>query len=568
MENPGIEVKKSPKSKEKLHSRGASGRKESASNYLDKQGSVFYAGKSTCEIESTNEGSSRKVQSGSHSGHSSRHQALESQVVAKAKGRGSSTAPKSGSIGDRSPSIQDGYNPKTDENQPRKLRDISGIAAQKNNTLPPDHTLETSSDDTSASEIIPENSYTSSASCLPKRMATVSLLLLLTLGVAGVTVYYTMFSRSEESVIIPVGTPTSSPPKEAGNELEIAHTVPLGSETTLGPPPTFPPSLSLQLLSEVPVIQTASQTPAHESLSPVMATSNSPSLFASLSPSTPLAATPAFPKITLGGPQEQVTTFYAIGDVPYTPREAEEIEVQIRNIPSDAEFVIHVGDLRSSDQTNPLCLEEEYILAAEIFKKSHAPVFVILGDNEIECSNPTEGMQFWNKHFLRFDSRHWNHTFDIQRQPGRPYNFAFVHKKTLFIGLNIIGLPVRDAREWEVRLTEEVEWTKELIRYYSGVLGETGRVVIFGHANPSMAHFHYFGPLEQFIDHELNNQIPILYLNGDKHEWSYDPSYLGQESLLRIMVTGGSSEPPLKVRVVANGKLTRTGRAFLHDRRL
>ena len=60
----------------------------------------------------------------------------------------------------------------------------------------------------------------------------------------------------------------------------------------------------------------------------------------------------------------------------------------------------------------------------------------------------------------------------------------------------------------------------------------------------------------------------MLYLNGDKHEWLYEPFFLDQPSFLRLMVTGGTSEPPLKVMVHANGETADIEDAFSYDRQL
>lgn len=177
-------------------------------------------------------------------------------------------------------------------------------------------------------------------------------------------------------------------------------------------------------------------------------------------------------------------------------------------------------------------------------------------------------MRFWRQEFEGFDSKYWNHTFDLQRQEGYSENFAFVHKRTLFIGLNLVGGSVHNAKEWTTRLTAEYEWTRELILNYKASSSGVGRVVLFGHANPKVRHNEFFVPLRRFVQTELNNTIPMLYLNGDKHEWLHEDSFLDQESFLRIMLTGGSSEPPLKIMVQANGKVMPPNQTFLYDRQL
>ena len=61
----------------------------------------------------------------------------------------------------------------------------------------------------------------------------------------------------------------------------------------------------------------------------------------------------------------------------------------MKTIPDDAEFVIHVGDIRAKTPTED-CPLEDYIVTADILKLSPVPVFVTLGDNE------------WNGKLLQF----------------------------------------------------------------------------------------------------------------------------------------------------------------------
>lgn len=298
-----------------------------------------------------------------------------------------------------------------------------------------------------------------------------------------------------------------------------------------------------------------------------MAPSSSPSWVPSSIPSQLPSSTPSSSPTEYYG----LSTFYAIGDVPYSSVQASELAVHMANIPDDADFVVHVGDLRHAGD-NLQCVKSDYTSVSAIFQLSHAPVFVILGDNDWnDCPNPNQGLRMWNNEFLHFESRHWNHTFDIVRQDGRPDNFSFVHKGTLFLGLNLVGGRVLDATEWATRLADQASWTIGRIHDYAQnqmLQGRTGRVVIFGHANPTNDHLSFFHPLRIFIRDTLQNELPILYINGDKHEWLYEPSFFNQPSFLRIMLTGGSSEPPLKVVVHADGDNHLTNETFTYDRRL
>lgn len=246
------------------------------------------------------------------------------------------------------------------------------------------------------------------------------------------------------------------------------------------------------------------------------------------------------------------------------------LEAQMKAVPEDAEFVIFVGDLREAGDDKP-CVAQEFADAAYYFRMSHAPVFVIQGDNDIsDCPNMDEGRQLWMDEFVGFESKYWNHTFDLKRQDGYPDNFAFVHKQSLFIGLNIIGGDTRDWSEWDTRLKAEVAWTTDLIRNYQMEYSMNstlvGRIVIFGHANPGARHAAFFQTLSSFITYELMNSIPIVYINGDKHEWLYNESYYDNPSWLRIGVTGLGAEPLLRVTVEADGTYVDPADAFEIER--
>jgi hypothetical protein len=68
--------------------------------------------------------------------------------------------------------------------------------------------------------------------------------------------------------------------------------------------------------------------------------------------------------------------FYALADIPYNQTQVEMLRSQILNIPEDAEFVVHLGDLRNA-YDYPTCLRSDYTSVASILRSSRVPVFVI-----------------------------------------------------------------------------------------------------------------------------------------------------------------------------------------------
>jgi hypothetical protein len=204
-----------------------------------------------------------------------------------------------------------------------------------------------------------------------------------------------------------------------------------------------------------------------------------------------------------------------------------------------------------------------------------------VGDNDWnDCKNPAIGLQNFRAVFNRFDEKYWEHNFLVER--GTPDDtFSFIHKDTLFIGLNLVNGKVHNEQQWTTRLTKQVQYTKDRIGYYannytSKTMGantdRNKRVVIFGHASPTTGknctkQHRFFNPLRDYMSRHLSPSsksssnfldkesgktrlsIPILYIHGDLHTWKEEKNFLNHSNAVRISLTGEAKEPPLKVKV-------------------
>lgn len=74
----------------------------------------------------------------------------------------------------------------------------------------------------------------------------------------------------------------------------------------------------------------------------------------------------------------RITIFYAIADVPYSNEETLALPGQILSLPDNAEFLIHLGDIRSARAENECNLVEFEDIAATL-KLSKVPVFIVVG---------------------------------------------------------------------------------------------------------------------------------------------------------------------------------------------
>jgi hypothetical protein len=95
---------------------------------------------------------------------------------------------------------------------------------------------------------------------------------------------------------------------------------------------------------------------------------------------------PAPPTIV---PPEELS-FYMIADTPYTPREAEQLKIEIANLnrrhkTEEAKFLVHLGDIMSAKTTK--CEENAYEKADSILKLSEIPVLITPGGELLTFNN-------------------------------------------------------------------------------------------------------------------------------------------------------------------------------------
>jgi len=236
---------------------------------------------------------------------------------------------------------------------------------------------------------------------------------------------------------------------------------------------------------------------------------------------------------------KSLITFFAMGDIPYNDEQDLLLIQQIEQLPRQAEFCVHVGDIKT--QGTP-CDELVFNKVFGMLRQSPLPMFIVPGDNEWnDCDNPIQAWSYWAKYFLRFDQR-WHHRLRVFRQLEREENFSFVRNHVLFVGLNLVGGLVHDEAEWKLRLEQNLVWTKRNLDRFDD---EIGSAVIIGHCQPAKQHEPYFHGL---VEKAAEFAKPILYLHGDGHVWIHDRPFTAK-NILRVQVDSGEKAPPVKVSV-------------------
>eukprot|EP00569_Conticribra_weissflogii_P014369 CAMPEP_0171417508 /NCGR_PEP_ID=MMETSP0880-20121228/40637_1 /TAXON_ID=67004 /ORGANISM="Thalassiosira weissflogii, Strain CCMP1336" /LENGTH=833 /DNA_ID=CAMNT_0011935767 /DNA_START=32 /DNA_END=2533 /DNA_ORIENTATION=+ len=240
-------------------------------------------------------------------------------------------------------------------------------------------------------------------------------------------------------------------------------------------------------------------------------------------------------------------TFYVMADEPYDFADIRRLTLELESLPSDAEFLVHLGNTNSDAQSQ--CQEYGYERSANILKESPVPVFVLPGDVDwATCRKPERALQYWAINFGKFEENFQPHDFKVDHQSDRIENFAFLHRGVLFLSVHIVEAET-DSIEWTTRHERNVMWTKEKLSQYEP--SSYRALVIFGHAAPSSKQGEYFWPV---VDQVKDLEKPVLYLhaNAEGAFQRYRP-FGEADNFEAVQLERRGEEAPMKVVVGMKG---------------
>ena len=217
------------------------------------------------------------------------------------------------------------------------------------------------------------------------------------------------------------------------------------------------------------------------------------------------------------------TSFWVIGDTPYSSAARTALAEYLRNVPPEVKFIIHVGDIWPGTQRSPAL--SGYQSVADLLRQSPVPVFIIPGDNETtDTIDPTLAFQNWTITFNHFDEN-WTHHIGVSHQVGREENFAFVLDETLYVGINLVG----GGNDSQV-LADDLAWIQSK---FAECKDQVTCTVIFAQASPSSGNSTFQAGL---IAAAQDFAEPILYVMGDKHAWQLDQPYDEAPNFTRVVI--------------------------------
>lgn len=256
--------------------------------------------------------------------------------------------------------------------------------------------------------------------------------------------------------------------------------------------------------------------------------------------------------------QDQRVVFAVMGDTPYCidkktdakkyKKCREQFRSQVFSVAKPTEFLVHVGDIKGGLYP---CEPYFYEDVAEILKKKpevKVPVFIIPGDNEWnDCGNPKTAWKLWERHIFPIHTAAIRN-FGAKQQSRRPANFAFVHRRILFVGIALPGGKKLPGDEWENLIADAANW---VVLQFTKNRMRVAAAVVFAHACPTGKHQKFIdafqGAAEAF-------KKPVLFIHGDKHRWQ-EREWGRAKNVKLVQVDMGELAPPVIVTANPNPKI-------------
>ena len=256
--------------------------------------------------------------------------------------------------------------------------------------------------------------------------------------------------------------------------------------------------------------------------------------------------------------------FYATSNTPlgYGTSEAQLVQ-DLRNIPSDAEFVTHLGNLQ--DASLGMCPAARMPeIAGLLAGQSPVPIYMVPGEHDwINCPDQLASLARWlasfgtNQAFEQANSLVDGGTTtaasagEFDRPKSSPDIFSKLHHGVLFFGLHLVsgivtegqGMVVQDVRDEKMAIF--VRGTLDRLK------GEYRAIVMLGNARPGPQQRNFFDSIREDLKHA---RVPAAYVHSHSGFGNTEHYPFGGRDVLGSMVAiqasnGGANQTPLKIKV-------------------
>eukprot|EP00531_Pseudo-nitzschia_arenysensis_P009764 CAMPEP_0116153136 /NCGR_PEP_ID=MMETSP0329-20121206/21059_1 /TAXON_ID=697910 /ORGANISM="Pseudo-nitzschia arenysensis, Strain B593" /LENGTH=723 /DNA_ID=CAMNT_0003649975 /DNA_START=58 /DNA_END=2229 /DNA_ORIENTATION=+ len=253
-------------------------------------------------------------------------------------------------------------------------------------------------------------------------------------------------------------------------------------------------------------------------------------------------------------------TFYVTSNTPMGYGSTEQqISTDLANIPSDAEFVAHLGNLQ--DASTGMCPASRMPEVASLMQRSPVPVYVVPGEQDwIKCPDQMTAFARWLDAFSThnaFETAVGTTTAasagEFDRPKTTPDIFSKLHHGVLFFGLHLVSGHVTEGAEIQSFRDEKMEifvrGTLERLK------GEYRSVVMLGNARPGPQQQRFFDSLR---DDLKNARVPVAYVHshsgfGETEHYPFGQKKSKKDVLSGMVAiqaaSGEANQAPLKITV-------------------
>lgn len=278
--------------------------------------------------------------------------------------------------------------------------------------------------------------------------------------------------------------------------------------------------------------------------------------------------------------ESSVFEFALVGDTPYSAREERLFQSMMTEIDeSKSEFVIHVGDFKSSSMA---CTDALYFHRRDLFDRSRHPFIFLFGDNDwTDCernraarTHPEERLRKLRELFTANDESLGQLRLSLTRQSENPQytpfreNVRWQRGGVYFVGLHVVGSDNNwgdndnsPSAEYETRNAATLTWLRE--SFAVAKRDAAVAIVIAMQADPAFnkkqGHRNRRGfddLLSLLAELSLDFVRPVLLAHGDTHWFRvdkplHDPTHPDKlvENLTRVETFGSPLVNWVSVRV-------------------
>ena len=244
-----------------------------------------------------------------------------------------------------------------------------------------------------------------------------------------------------------------------------------------------------------------------------------------------------------GGEIGKPVTIYVTSDVPYDHEEEIKIKKDLKNLPRDAEFVVHLGNIQ--DASVSMCPKTKYSEVSSVLQQSPVPIFMLPGEEDwVFCPDPEAAFAHWMNEFALFEEN-FDQDIRVFRPRNRPENFCVLRGGVLFVGLHLVGGPINDTDDWSQR-------GLDMLEFYFGMLNlhkdSFRAIVLMGNARPGPAQQTFFDGLVTGI-RPVGKPIAYVHANSGQGKVVQYTPFDDYPEVVGIEIRDGGINPPLRLTV-------------------